>query len=385
MDDQKSDCGELVRSSNTMNTKDKDAWYHCCHCGSLFQSDYGFDEDRLCEVCQRKPGVGLWPVVNSVKPAAYAKVASFHKTGDKVKTLTRTSSKKSRRFGTLLWGTLAWMLVLLGAVGLKYCLASAPNKPRTLGVADLDRSLSSSDKAKILDRVLPECDRALLGFLSASTSEARALFVFGNDEAMEAMEAHEKEYPLPRIDLKSLQRSGQKWMHLGDEWMVLTHWKEADGGKEFDAVFRKTFDGWKLDRAHFIRYSQASWRLFLAGEGELDQAEFRLLTKRVKDAGKSEASDRRMMIVLAATDWGHPKQAVYESPMISVDTMSPAGQMLKAAFESRESKLAEEALDPEGFVRVRARLTRDELGGEFRLILNELKACHWVDSDLPGF
>lgn len=241
-----------------------------------------------------------------------------------------------------------------------------------------------------MNRVLPECDRALLGFLSASTSEARAQFVIGNDELMTAMEAHEKEYPSPVMDVKSLHRSGQKWMRLGDEWMILTHWKEADDRKEFDAVFRKTFDGWKLDRAHFIRYSEASWRLFLAGEGELDQAEFRLLAKLVKGAGNPEISDRRMMIFLAATEWGRPKHVVFESPMISVDAMSPAGQLLKAAFEDRESKLTEDAdelvpLDPEGFVRVRARLTRDELGGEFRLILNELKICHWVDSELPGF
>lgn len=373
-----------------MNTNNKDAWYHCGHCGSLFQSAYGYDEERLCEVCQRKPGVGLWPVVNSVKPAAYAKVASFSKTGDKVRKLARTPSTKRRRFRMVFRISFIWMLVLSGAVGLRYYLASEPSKPRTLGLADLDRNLSPSDREKILSQVLPECDRALRGFLSATTPEGRGDFVFEMEKVKGLMETYEKENALPQADLQSLQRIGQKWKRLGNEWLILTHLKEANGEREVDAVFRKGSTGWKLDWAHFVRYSEAEWRLFLAGEGKLDQAEFRLLARQVQDAGTPGVSDQRMMIVLATTEWGNPKQAVFESPLISIDIMSPQGQLLKAAFEDREKILAvgtdESApLDPDGFVRVRVRLTRDELGGQFRLTLNELKACHWADSDFTEF
>lgn len=373
-----------------MNMNDKNAWYHCGHCGSLFQSDYGFDEDRLCEVCQRKPGVGLWPVVNSISPVASAKVASFHKTGDRVNKLTRSPSTRNRRFRMIFRVTLIWMLVLLSAVGLRYYLADSTKKPRTLQISDLDRNLTPSDRGKILNQVLPECDRVMRGFLSATTTEDRSEFVVRYHEVKAAMEAHEKEHPLPQMDVKSLQRTGQEWMRLGNEWMVLTHWKDASGENEFDAVFRKESQGWKLDWRHFSRYSETSWSLFLAGEGKLDQAEFRLLAKQQKDTESPSLKDQRMMIVLAAPEWGKPKQITSESPMISIDLMSHEGELLTAAFELREKNLAAgegelAPLDPEGFVRVRVQVTRDELGGEFRLTINELKACHWMDSDISGF
>lgn len=373
-----------------MNTNDKDAWYHCGHCGSLFQSDYGFDEDRKCEVCQRKPGVGLWPAVNPIGPEASAKVAGFHKMGDRVKKLARTPTTKKRRLRATIWVTLIWMLVLLGAIGLRYYLESAPSKPLNLEVSDLDRSLSSSDRLKILDQVLPACDRAIRGFLSATTFEDRSKFVGRSVELKAAMEADAQYHSFPQIDGKTLQRTGQEWIRLGTEWMVLTHWKDTSGQNEFDAVFRKESDGWKLDWPHFSRYSETSWRLFLAGEGKLDQAEFRLLARQHQEGKTPGLSDQRMMIVLAATEWGNPKQVVSESPTISIDLMSREGELLKAAFELREKNLAVgegelAPLDPEGFVRVRVLVTRDELGGQFRLILNELKAGHWMDSDLSGF
>lgn len=389
MDDQGADCRELARSSNAMNTNSKDAWYHCGHCGSLFQSDYGYDEDRICEACQLKPGVGMWPVVNTINPVVSDKVASYHKTGDKVKKLSRHSSKK-RRSRFIFWGSFIWVMMLLGVIGFRYYLTNAPTGSRTLGVEDLQRSLVASDREKLLNQVLPECDAVIRGFLLASTSEERGVFTVRSEELKVALEARDKAYSFPQMDVSSLQRTGQEWLRLGDEWMILTHWKDAVGGSEFDAVFHKQPDGWKLDWLHFIRYSEVSWSAFFAGEGDLDQAEFRLLARQHKDVKTQRLSDQRMMIVLAAPVWGRPKRAVLESPMISIDLMSEESQLLTAAFELRGKNLAVSGgelapLDPDGFVRVRVKVTRNEFGGEYRFIMNELIACHWIDSDLSGF
>jgi hypothetical protein len=373
-----------------MNSNPKDAWYHCGYCGSLFQSDYGLDEDRLCEICHRKPGVGMWPVVNLVDSTASAKVASFQKTGDKVRVVAKTPSTRDRRYRRVLFFTLIWIIILSGAVGLRYYLTKTLDKPRILSVSDLGKNLTQADKEKILNQVLPECDRIIRGFLSAETIEKRIEFIRRSSDMKAAVEAHDKVLSLNQVAVDSLERIGQEWIRMGDEWMVLTHWKDAEAENVFEAVFRKELDGWKLDWPHFSQYSQASWREFLAGEGQLDTAEFRLLARKYIDPENSTLSAPRMVIVLAAPVWGKPKQAVLDSPMIQIDLMSHEGQLLTAAFDLREKN--QEAsdgelvtLEPEGYVRVRVKLTRDELGGEFRLILNELKACDWMDSGSSRF
>ncbi len=373
-----------------MNTSEKDAWYHCGHCGALFQSDFGFDEDRQCEVCQRKPGVGLWPVVNSITPVASAKVASFHKTGEKARNLTRTSSEKTHRVRTVFRFALIWILLLLGVVGLTYFLKSAPDKSRDVGVMDLNKVLSKKDQMQILNQVLPECDRVIHGFLSATTFEDRSIHVARPAELRFLMEAFYKDHEFPQINVNTLKRTGQQWIKLSNEWIVLTHWKDTGGENEFDAVLRKGSDGWKLDWPHFVRYSEAPWSLFLAGEGKLDQAEFRLLVRQNKNDDAPKVGRQRMMIVLATSAWGKPKQITTESPVIVIDSTTDEGQLLESAFELLEKNQAVghgelKPLDPDGFVRVRVKVTRDELGGEYRLTINELKACHWMDSDLSGF
>ena len=390
MDDKKSYSRELARSSNAMSTNDKDSWYHCGHCGSLFQSSYGFDNDRLCEVCQRKPRVCLWPVMSSINSVALAKVASFDKTGDKAKKIAKNPTFKKRRFKTIFLVTSIWILVLLGVIALHYFLSSDPPKSQNLELSDLNRSIKASDRIKILNQVLPECDQVIRGFLSAPTNEEYSDYVHRSMEMQPIMEAYYRDHPLYQVNVASLQRIQQQWMHIGGEWMVLTHWMDAVGENDFNAVFRKGPDGWRLDWPHFSRYSEASWQSFLAGAGKSHQTEFRLLVRQFKDEKSTRPSDQRMLIVLAEPKWGKPKHAILESPVISIDLMSDEGRLLAEAFERREKKrkVGEgelDRLDPEGFVRVRVKVTRDEFGGEFRLTINELKVCHWLDSDHSGF
>jgi hypothetical protein len=373
-----------------MNTNDKDAWYHCGHCGSLFQSDYGLNEDRVCEICNRNPGIGLWPIVNSVDPVASAKVATFQKTGDSLKKIAITPSRHSRRFKKIIKFTVVWILILLVAVVSRYYITKNTVKPRVLSVAHLNRSLSEQDKEIILNQVFPECDRVIRGYLSATTVDDKGSFIAKSIDYKAVMAMYEKDHPFPDLEVDSLEVTAKEWIRSGKEWMVLSHWRDADGKNEFDAVFRKESDGWKLDWTHFSRFSETSWKLFLVGEGKLDQAEFRLLARQQKDAVAENMRDLRMMIVLAAPEWGKPLQVSDESPMISVHLSSEAGKMLKAAFELREKNLAATggplaSMDPEGFVRVRVKLTRDEFEGEFRLTINELEACHWMDADISSY
>lgn len=367
-----------------MNPNPKDAWYHCGHCGSLFQSDYGFDEERVCEICKRKPGVGLWPAVNSISPVASAKVASFHKKGERVRKLARTPSSRMRRSKKLLIFVLVWMIILLGVVGLRFILTKEPSKPRILTVADLSRNLTEKEKRKILERALPECEKTLFRFLADAPADERMRLIFRSAELEPVVAAYEKNHPYLEMDVNALQRTESEWLKIGEEWMILTRWKDSRGGNEFDAVFRSEQDAWKLDWQHFSQYSQVSWQSFVAGEDKFDSAEFRLLAKIQQDGEPPRLKDQRMMMVLAAPVWGKPTEALHESEPITIDLMSDEGKLLKTAFGKRSQNLAVSGgelppLTPDGFISVHVRVTRDEIDNEIRLTLNELKACHWLD------
>jgi hypothetical protein len=126
MDDQEFNCRELAGSSDTMTNDDKEGWYHCGHCGSLFRSNYGFDESRLCASCQCKPVVGFGRVMNSNGPVGSAKVAGSHKPVDKPHETgaTRPTGKRAVRIVFLV--VIIWILVLLAVVALKFYLTSSP-------------------------------------------------------------------------------------------------------------------------------------------------------------------------------------------------------------------------------------------------------------------
>lgn len=372
-----------------MSENNKDAWYHCGHCGSLFQSDYGHDEDRVCEVCRRKPGVGLWPAVKSVNPVVSPKVASFNKTGEKVKKLGRTHSKRHHRIRTAFVVALIWLVILGLVIGARYYFFDTRTPQRKLVLSDLNKNINASDRLKLLNQNIPECDQVLRGFLSAQTDEERGGFIARSKEHSPFMAKYYKEHQLPPVDLKSLIRERQEWICLGDEWMVHSLWKD-NGGNEFDAVFRKELNGWRLDWMHFTRYEETSWKSFLAGEGDRDEAEFRLLAKKVEGTESVKATDQRMMIVLAEPLWGKPGEVILESPIIFIDPTSEKGQSLTAAFELKQKNQSVYQAQfspsyPSEYIKVRVRISRDELGGEFRIVLSELKACHWLDSDITGF
>lgn len=124
MDDQETHSCELAGYSETMTTQDKQAWYHCGHCGSLFQSNYGFDESRLCTLCQCKPVVGFRQVMKSISPVISAKVADSHESGHKIIKKSETPPTNRRAVRIVFWVVIVWILVLLAVIAYKFYLKS---------------------------------------------------------------------------------------------------------------------------------------------------------------------------------------------------------------------------------------------------------------------
>jgi len=371
-----------------MNTNETGAWYHCGHCGALFQSDIGLDHRRVCEVCNNRPSVGVWPIVSSASQKASAKVASFDKKGEKVRKITRMASGGKRRLRAAFWISMIWILILLGVVGLRHYFTNLPLKTKDQNQSESPEDFPTGSGIRMMAQALPECDRVFRGFLAANSVEVRSGFVVRALELRETMESFYANEEVLRLGGNALQRTAQEWIRLGDEWMILTHWKDEGSRMNLDVVFRKEVDSWKIDWMHFVRYSEESWEGFQAGNGA-NEAEFRLLARQLADEKKTSPGKPAMMIVLAAPEWGNPRQIIAESESFLIDPESDNGRLLKADFHLRErqqtglnGQLA--ALELEGWIRVRVKVSRDDLVGKYRFVIEELKACHWIDSELSG-
>lgn len=369
-----------------MKAKVKDVWYHCGHCGSLFQSDFGLDEDRLCEACHRKPGVGLWPILNTAKPDASAKVASFHKKGEKLQVAVRAPKIQKRRYGAFLWITVIWVVVLLGVVGLRHYFMSSGKESNNLAYVTMAKGGLGDERVAKLREALPECQAALIQYLSAGTPEARNQFVANPIDMAGKMAIFYSKNSFPNVDVKRLKMTTNELIKLGGEWMILTRWKEdVEDGVEFEAVFRNEAEGWKLDWPHFRRYCEMPWQQFLDGLGA-NEAEFRLLARLASDSKGGRHREQRMELVLSAPEWGQPNLFTAESSVFHVDPKSEEGLLLAAAFDLREDDKTIfgrelEPFDGDGLVRVRVKISREKIGEKNQFKLEELNACHWIDSD----
>ena len=172
---------------------------------------------------------------------------------------------------------------------------------------------------------------------------------------------------------------------LGDEPLVETTWLARDGCR-MEVVFRRERDEWKIDWDAFVRYSALPWVMFAAGEGEPVQ-EFRLLA-RERLAGSNQY-DTALSLVFHVPRFGSPGEPGASSPEFVMARASPQGQKLQALFRmKKEGKVPLGAhapqRDPEGMIRVRVRIRREDAGGERRLVLEDVLAGHWLSVTESG-
>jgi hypothetical protein len=126
--------------------------------------------------------------------------------------------------------------------------------------------------------------------------------------------------------------------------------------------------------------------LFLAGGGAAE-GEFRLLAReRLADERKAS---KALSLVFYAPRFGHAKEVSAPSPEFLVDRGSRDGQLLETAFRLARSgkrvfgvRLPE--LNPDGMVRIRAKIRRVERDGRRSYELAGVVACHWYSVDEPG-
>jgi len=374
-----------------MNSPMNKGWYHCGRCGSVFQSDIGVEEDRSCTECGLKAATGIWPVHENRMTGRERDMSVFDRTGESLTESGHRAVRKKRKNGATLKLIVCWaVLMSLFVWKRNYDMRSksgayAASENDAVNFAE---GTMADERIALLSRAMPDCHRALIGFLTGGTPEIRNQFVADPIETAGIMAGFYKNNPFPSLEVADLRRTSQQPIKVGEEWMIETRWNDGKG-QEIDAVFRRNGSIWKLDWEHFIRYGDYSWPLFLAGEGP-EEVEFRLLARKVTARDKAEDDSSRLRFILLSPVFGKPAEFGVESPEFVVNRYSEEGLLLEAAFESKQSGksiFGGELLpmEPENLVRVRVRIKRGVFAGARSFELEKVMACHWIGADDPGF
>lgn len=373
-----------------MTDSRKQVWYHCGKCGSLFEAAFGHDEARVCGVCKQGPGTGVWPAGDKPSKEAEPDQKEFSKQAETfIDESGRRAVRKKRKANVMMKVIVVWTFIMLLAVWLRHHYtktASAKDKLEQVATRMTKGTLADENIA-LLNKALPDCHRALGGFLTAGTPEGRNQFVVDPIETAGKMATFYSRNPFPNVDVKNLQRTAQELIRVGDTWMLATRWKEKDG-VEFDAVFRRNSGTWRLDWNHFSQFSEYPWTLFMAGEGP-DEAEFRLLARQKLSDSDSERIGSRLIFTMFAPVFGRAAETGMESPDFVIDRQSDEGLLVGAAFAARADGKRPfgqnfSALEAPGDIRLRVLVKRSELAGKRTFTLEKVNACHWIDSEAVG-
>ncbi|QTN31821.1 hypothetical protein HZ994_05590 [Akkermansiaceae bacterium] len=367
--------------------------YHCGRCGSLFGSELGHDANRLCGICGQKPGTGVWPSSGpgngtSLRDDA---VASFANKGQALDEGGQRAVRKKKRKNLMLRLVVVWALLMGLAIWWHNRRTGLADKIQGMQVArtDMAEGTLADERIALLTAALPDCHRALGGFLTAGTPEGRNQFVADPIPTAGRMATFYASNPFPSVDAKNIRRVGQEPLKIGDEWVINTRWKEGADGAIFDAVFLRKGGTWQLDWEHFSRYGDHPWALFLAGGGP-EEGEFRLLAREVSGDGGADRGGSRLRFELISPVFGKPLETGISSPIFVIERRSDEGILLEAAFAARRDGRSifgstMEPMEPDGLIRVRVQVRRGEFGGKRSFELRKVIACHWIESDVTGF
>lgn len=347
-------------------------WFHCGHCGALFQSTAGPSDERLCAMC------GFNPTPTTPSSADFeSKLIPTETSGGK----RPGKDKKRPLMLKLLSGWL--LLIAIIVVGVRLLWHTEPPK-KELPAANATPTFIDQD-AELLPKAMPQCLDVLSGFLVSNTPEERNQFVYSPVSTASQINRFYTLNPAIKMAPGTLSLIGKSVLHLPGAKAIETHWKSKDG-KEIDAVFREENGEWRLDWKQFVRYGDYPWSLFLAGAGP-DEGEFRLLAReRLAEERKNSES---ISLVFYAPRFGNPQDAGIPSPEFLIPRNTLDAQRIDAALRlARNGKRVFDAklpdLNPSETIPVRVKAKRIETGLARRFEITSVTACHWYSLDDPG-
>ena len=357
-------------------------WHHCGRCGFFYQEIPGRGASRACPSCKHNPvpDYETWRRKQNL-----LRVKAMPAPGESPAPQTGEAAPAEKANRSIVVKFVAgWVFCLILLVGTaKFYLFREDDTPKP----QMEKFHEAGENAdnKLVQDSYNDCLAALSGFFDSATPESRSQFVIDPFDAVKHMSANDTVSPLASVD-GLLQNTMVEVIRTARGPAIETSWKTKSGA-DIDAVFFKEGDGWKIDWRELIRHSDQAWSVFLAGTGKAE-GEFRLLARERLEG--DHQLHTQMGVVFYAPRFGHMTEGGSPSPEFSVDTTSPEGRLLIAAFNAKKegrgpfgSHLL--SSDPKDFIRVRVIVRRDpgERLHKFKLV--KVSACHWFSLDEPGY
>ncbi len=366
-----------------MTSANNISWFHCGRCGSLFQSPIGESDDRLCPDCGCNPRIGLEPQAPEIRPTAQPVTPSIEEDTPASAERKKLPVRRRKRSYLMLYLIVGWLIALSAIIfGARHFWQTSPDDKPADPVAG---NAPSSADVTLLNEAGPAMNAALSGFLAAGVPESRNQFVNSPVTTAARMERFYAMNPMDNIDPSTISLRGSAIVHIPGKSVIESQFNSTDG-RLFDVAFIKADNDWKIDWDHFVRYSEAPWTLFLSGNGDAE-GEFRVLAReRLADERKDEDS---ISLVLYAPRFGHADDTGLQSPEFVIPRNSRDGRLLEAAFKLQKSGqrvfgVRLPSINPEGLIRIRAKIRRSGEQQARRFEIEKILACHWYSDDQVG-
>jgi hypothetical protein len=363
-------------------------WFHCGRCGSLFKSQPGDLENRLCGKCGSSPGTGMLEAPATIEPPRPIAASIPEPRPERREHREKRSGKRRKNRHLMLKLVAGWTLVLaLIIFGARMIWPDeAPIETPTTADQSGQAEDNGEDQVFIKENA-PKIIETFSRFLSATLPEERSQFVLSPVTTASRMARFYGLNTPVSLDPQTLQLEKSTVLKLPTGKVIETLWKTQDG-KTLEAVFREQDGEWRLDWDHFARYSDYPWSLFLAGDGE-PEGEFRLLARELKVEERKDKA-RTISLILYAPVFGQPDKTGYKSPEFLVQRDSPEGKLLEAAFKMETegktpfgSKLGD--LHPnDDTIRVRVKVRRSDADDDRDFEITGVTACHWYSVEASG-
>ena len=390
-------------------------YYHCLECGALFEAALKDLGEQRCSVCGKPPAGGDLAKMKLTQPKAVSELSPrpsvnlhgvsrdshdiFEATKANLETAeevhddrVRHSKRKEVRknTGRLIVGV--WIILMIGVVFLVKYLGS--DDKSSSAVVDqnqenvaLVEAREVKERQLVLDAALPDCQRAMTGFQSASSAAGKAQFVYQGVKLAGVMDRHYRD----ELIYSSVEIQGRiirAELLDGFPMSVIGATCMNKQGEQWEVIFVLDDKEWKIDWMSMVRYDAESWSYFPAGK-EGDEGEFRLYM-RVRDSNEDfERKEMSLVFYKPTMRFKGEFEAVASTP-VSVLIDSDLGRQISELLEKEDIEtwktrkdqhgLSVGVMDPSRYhrVRVRMRLHREGKNGRnSRFELLDILANDW--------